>query len=78
MAAAGRRDDPRMSEPRDLPDELRPSEAGPLRRRDRDLTAEERDLMRPGMGKVFKHILDLQAREATEPLLRKGGRRRKR
>ena len=49
-----------------------------MRRRDRDLTAEERDLMRLRMGKVFKHILDRQAREATEPLPRKGGRRRKR
>lgn len=71
------RDDPAMSEPRDLPDELRPSEAARLRRRDRDLTAEERALMRPGMGKVFKQILDRQARETTEPLPRKGRRRRK-
>ncbi len=37
------------------------------RRRDHDLHAEGRDLMRPGIAKVFKQILDHQAREATEP-----------
>jgi hypothetical protein len=35
------------------------------RRRDRDAQAEDRDLMRPGMGKVFKQIGDAQAREAA-------------
>lgn len=43
-----------------------PREAARVRRRDHDLDAEQRDLMRPGMGKVFKQILDHQAREATE------------
>jgi hypothetical protein len=40
-------------------------EAARARRRDHDL--ERRDLMRPGMGKVFKQILDRQAREAAVP-----------
>ena len=46
-------------------------------RRDRDATAAERDLMRPGMGKVFKQILDRQAKAAKAPSRRKrnnGGR----
>ena len=43
-------------------------EAARVRRRDHDLDAEHRDLMRPGMGKVFKQILDHQVREgAGEP-----------
>ena len=42
-------------------------EAARVRRRDHDLEAAGRDLMRPGMGKVFKQILDHQALEAEEP-----------
>jgi hypothetical protein len=42
-------------------------EAERIRRRDREASAEERDLMRPGMGKVFKQILDHQGRVAKEP-----------
>ena len=42
-------------------------EAARTRRRDRDLEAEARDLMRPGMGKVFKQILDSQAKAAKTP-----------
>ncbi|MCJ7712230.1 MAG: hypothetical protein MUQ32_15525 [Chloroflexi bacterium] len=42
-------------------------EAARDRRRDHDLHAEGRDLMRPGTGKVFKQILDHQVREANEP-----------
>jgi hypothetical protein len=42
-------------------------EAQRIRRRDRDADAEARDLMRPGMGKVFKQIQDAQARAAKEP-----------
>ena len=56
-----------------MDDELDPREAARARRRDRDADAEQRDLMRPGMGKVFKQILDKQGREATEPVPRKGG-----
>jgi hypothetical protein len=50
-------------------------EAARTRRRDRDLDAEGRDLMRPGMGKVFKQILDSQARAAKAPVPRKKRRR---
>lgn len=35
-----------------------PREAARTRRRDHDLDAERRDLLRPGMGKVFKQITD--------------------
>ena len=42
-------------------------EAARVRRRDRDADARARDLMRPGMGKVFKQIQDAQARAAKEP-----------
>ena len=43
-------------------------EAARARRRDHDLDAERRDLMRPGMGKVFKQILDRQALEERSTL----------
>jgi hypothetical protein len=52
------RDDPRVD------DELDPREAARDKRRDRDAEAARRALMRPGMGKVFKQILDRQARDA--------------
>jgi hypothetical protein len=48
-------------------DELDPREAERLRRRDRELRAAERALMKPGMGKVFKQIQDAQANAAKEP-----------
>jgi hypothetical protein len=35
-----------------------PREEARIRRRDHDLDAARRDLMRPGMGKVFKQITD--------------------
>jgi hypothetical protein len=50
-----------------MDDQLDPRETARARRRDRDADAERRDLMRPGMGKVFKQILDRQARDATDP-----------
>ena len=50
-----------------MTDELDPREAKRLRRRDREAEAEARDLMRPGMGKVFKQIKDSQAKAAKEP-----------
>ena len=55
-------------------DDLDPREAERVRRRDREAAAAERDLMKPGMGKVFKQILDAQAKAAKEP---PGRRRRK-
>lgn len=55
--AAERRDD----DPVDAREQAR------TRRRDRDADAAARELMRPGMGKVFKQILDAQAKAATTP-----------
>jgi hypothetical protein len=59
-------------------DELDPREAERLRRRDREAAAEERALMKPGMGKVFKQIQDAQrkAADTTEPAPRGRSRRR--
>ena len=59
-----------------MDEDLDPREAARARRRDRDADAAQRDLLRPGMGKVFKQILDKQAREATSPVPPKGGSRR--
>ncbi|NJD28375.1 MAG: hypothetical protein FIA92_08765 [Chloroflexi bacterium] len=58
-------------------DELDSREAARIKRRDRDADAEQRELMRPGMGKVFKQILDRQARdaEADAPPTRRRRRR---
>jgi hypothetical protein len=47
-------------------DDLDARERERVRRRDRAASAEERDLMRPGMGKVFKQIQDAQKRAAEE------------
>jgi hypothetical protein len=47
-------------------EDLDPRETARIRRRDHDAAAEERELLRPGMGKVFKQILDRQGREARE------------
>ena len=55
----GWRDDPGMD------DELDPREQARAKRRDRDLDAEHRDLMRPGQGKMFKQITDSIGRKAT-------------
>jgi hypothetical protein len=49
---------------RPVDDELDPKVRARIRRRDRDAEAEARALMKPGMGKVFKQILDTQARAA--------------
>ena len=60
----------------DVPvEDLDPREAARIRRRDHDAGAEDRDLMRPGMGKVFKQILDRQVRDAEAPA-KLGHRRR--
>jgi hypothetical protein len=48
-----------------MDDELEPREAARARRRDRDADAERRDLMRPGMGKVFKQITDSWGEKAS-------------
>jgi len=58
-------------------DELDPREAARIRRRDHDAAAEQRELMRPGMGKVFKQIQDAQKKAADEASVpRRPARRR--
>jgi hypothetical protein len=52
--------------------ELDEREAARIRRRDRDADAAARDLMRPGMGKVFKQIQDAQAKAARAPARKRG------
>lgn len=47
-------------------DEIDAREAARIRRRDHDAGAEDRDLMRPGMGKVFKQITDSWAEKTSE------------
>lgn len=46
--------------------EIDPRAAERARRRDRDAEEEQRALLRPGMGKVFKQIQDAQRRDADE------------
>jgi hypothetical protein len=48
-------------------DELDPRETERARRRDRESAAQDREGMRPGMGKVFKQIQDAQAKAAKPP-----------
>ena len=57
-----------------MSDEVDPKEVARIRRRDRDAEAEARALMRPGMGKVFKQILDTQAEAAQEAKAAKASR----
>lgn len=57
---------------------LDPREAERLRRRDRAAEAERHELMRPGMGKVFKQIRDAQRRAADEDEPGDGRRRHRR
>jgi len=64
-----------MPESDDDRDRLDPREEARARRRDREADAQARDLMRPGMGKVFKQIQDAQAKAASEPVKRRRGRR---
>jgi hypothetical protein len=49
-----------------MADDLDPREAERIRRRDREAAAQERELLRPGMGKVFKQIQDAQLKAAKE------------
>lgn len=50
-----------------MDEDVDPREAERARRRDRDAEAEQRALLRPGMGKVFKQIRDAQRKAADEP-----------
>jgi hypothetical protein len=60
-----------------MTDELDPKEVARVKRRDRDLAAQRRALLRPGMGKVFKQILDTQAKAAKDASKRKGSKRKR-
>ena len=54
-------------------EELPSSEAARAQRRDRDMAAERRALMRPGMAKVFRQVTDAAARPPS-PKQRKAQR----
>jgi len=56
-------------------DELDARESERVRRRDRDAARAHTELMRPGMGKVFKQILDAQVKAAKEPPKRRRPRK---
>jgi hypothetical protein len=47
-------------------EDLDPREAARARRRDREAQAQQQELMRSGMGKVFKQIQDVQKKDADE------------
>ena len=57
-------------------DGLDAREAARTRRRDHDLAAEGRELLKPGMGKVFKQIQDRQRRAADDSPPSPGGKAR--
>lgn len=60
-----------------MDDDLDPREIARDKRRDHDAEAARRALMRPGMGKVFKQILDRQGQDAEEPPPRRDRRPRR-
>ena len=60
------RDNSGMADPDADRDALDSREAARTRRRDRDADAEQRALLQPGMGKVFKQIQDAQLKAANE------------
>jgi hypothetical protein len=72
------RDNSDMTDPDHERDDLDAREAARARRRDRDVDAQQRELMRPGMGKVFKQIQDAQAKAAREGDSGPSAKRRKR
>jgi hypothetical protein len=53
-----------------MDEELDPREAARARRRDHDADAAQRDLLRPGMGKVFKQIIDSWGARPSEHEIR--------
>ena len=55
-----------------MDEELDPREDARARRRDRDADAARRDLMRPGMGKVFKQITRQAGPRGDRARARKG------
>lgn len=60
---------------KDDPHDLDDRESARTRRRDRETAAERDELMRPGMGKVFKQIQDSWTRPAEDSKGRKGSRK---
>jgi hypothetical protein len=50
-----------------MDEDIDPREEARVRRRDHDAEAHRRALLRPGMGKVFKQILDRRVRDAEDP-----------
>jgi plasmid stability protein len=52
-------------------EELPPKEAPRARRRDRDMEAERRALLRPGMAKVFRQVTEAAAAPPKKPGKRK-------
>jgi hypothetical protein len=59
------------------PDDLDAREQERIRRRDHEAAAEQRDLMKPGMGKVFKQIRDAQRKAAEDVPSPRSGRNRR-
>ena len=51
----------------DADDEMDAREAARVRRRDHDAEAHARELMRPGMGKVFKQVTDSWSKGPSRP-----------
>ena len=72
--AGTRRDDLEMTDD----NALDPREAERVRRRDREAEAEQRALLKPGMGKVFKQIQDSQRKAAADVAPRGSAGSRKR
>ena len=74
--ADSEREDRTVADRTDTPEdlgELDAREADRTRRRDRDAEAERRELLRPGMGKVFKQILDTQVKRGKSAAKRHTG-----
>jgi hypothetical protein len=57
-------------------EDLDPREAERVRRRDREARAQDQELMRSGMGKVFKQIQNVQKKDADAVSVPKPGKPR--
>ena len=56
----------------DSDEELDAREAARMRRRDHDADLHARELMRPGMGKVFKQVTDSWSKGPSRPPKKSG------
>jgi hypothetical protein len=56
----------------DADDAMDAREAARVRRRDHDAEAHARELMRPGMGKVFKQVTDSWSKGPSRPPKKSG------